>query len=147
MVSTYNTFEQCDSNIGLYDNFDGNGKKVITVSPNENIMPTSSLSVFLVDGHKARIVAGGSMPMMVDVSQDGTFSYEGIDAYSKVKSVYAFFDDKLILKKSTMLVFDGRVCIKTHEGAYSVHVSCENGIEATQKNQYVLNNFMKALLK
>jgi hypothetical protein len=122
----------CETNIELSDNFDGYGKKAITVSPRDGVMPTTSMDVFVVDLENRRIIAAGNLPIMAELLKNGEFVYKANDPYSKVKTVYAFSGNELLMKKTTMLVYNGKVCSSSIYDILSVSAECDNAIVATQ---------------
>jgi hypothetical protein len=109
------------------DNFDGHGKKVITVS--ETVSRFSTMGVYVVNLEENKIKWAGMLPVFgVTLNKDGTFLYDSLDEYGKRKTIYGFSNDDLMRKKSTAIIYEGNVCISDSEGFSS---GCEAGIPAT----------------
>lgn len=116
--------------VGFSNDFDGHGKNVLTISPGVGAPITSMIVVYVLDFANNVIKRAGEVPNMADLQKNGTFLHEFFAGFAKYKTIYAFSGDELVTKKSTALVYDGKVCV-LDSGSYDVE--CENGIPATVK--------------
>jgi hypothetical protein len=125
----------CESYIYMDDNFTEPGRKIIQIYPQKGIMPTTGVGLYYVDKDKYQIIWAGSMPISAESQENGTYLYETIGGYSKIKVIYAFLGKKFIEKKATRLTYNSKVCIKKMEsGSSIVYEDCEDGIEGTPEN-------------
>jgi len=132
-VFSLSSEESCDeTRVSFDDNL--YGRKVIYIPPPVGATPaTASESIYIIDTTASKIILAGSLPVMAEEQSDGTFLYEAIVINSKIKEIYSFTDDnKIINRKSTMLVFEGNVCIRKSDLGVYVDSNCDGGIAASQ---------------
>jgi hypothetical protein len=131
-VFSLSTEASCIDNINLDRDFGGKGKVVILVSPSENIMPTSTELILVVDAEKETIFSSGMLPIDVDLMANGRFLYKEISTGSLFHIVYVLENDMIVIEKTAQLVFDGKVCI-TPDGDVKRYDDCSNGKLASHK--------------
>jgi len=111
------------------------GRKAIYGSYTKLTVTTGSRNIYIIDTTASKIILAGSLPVMAEEQSDGTFLYEAIVINSKIKEIYSFTDDnKIINRKSTMLVFEGNVCIRKSDLGVYVDSNCDDGIAASRRS-------------
>lgn len=113
------------------DDFDGDG--ILDVSITYGSQSTSSQRVYLVDMDRKLIIDSGMIPVESSKLNDGSYQYETISYGSMFRSIYIFLNKQIVEKKTTQLVFDGKVCLNQN-GEVKRYSDCPNGKVATKKN-------------
>ena len=138
-VFSINTKESCKDNASFDANFFGRKAIYTSLSPCTGVSPTSSESIYIVDTATRTIVYAGYIPIAAFRQDDGTFLYEALTPYDVIREIYSFTgDNKIIIKKSTVLIYDSNVCIRT-TGEIRSYISdedkdCESIIIANRNN-------------
>jgi|GEM_PF-4957009 len=143
-VFSIDTKESCKNNVSFDANFFGRKAIYTSLSPCTGASPTSSESIYIVDTAERKIILAGMMPIIANRQDDGTFLYETLTPYAKVKITYSFTDDNRIIdKRSSMLIFDGSVCIRKRDGlgSYVVDEDCDAGIAASQNTPVCVESY------
>ena len=113
------------------DDLDGDG--VLDISITYGSQLTSSRRIYLIDMDKKAIIDSGIIPAESSKLDDGSYQYEAISYGSMFRSNYVFVEKKILERKLTQLVFDGKVCLN-NKGEIERYRDCQNGMVATQKN-------------